>query len=68
MLQAPCGFSGGTLRLFQTQEGDQPQADPDQFHDITPAYDMIVFFDILLLREVQLHGPVRGVRGRALHA
>lgn len=53
MLRRPRGFSGGTLRLFQTWNGAPPCAERDQFHDIEPTDNSIVFFDSRLMHEVQ---------------
>ena len=52
MLRRPCGFSGGTLRLYETLQTDPPRHDPARFQDVTPADNVMVFFDSRLMHEV----------------
>lgn len=52
MVRQPCGFTGGTLRLYETINAAQPRFDPMRFEDVTPADNMIVFFESRLLHEV----------------
>ncbi len=58
MVRQPCGFSGGALRLYETISTDPPRHEPTRFEDVTPADNMIVFFESRLLHEVlPLHVP-----------
>lgn len=58
MVRQPCGFSGGTLRLYETINSQPPRPEPTRFQDVTPTDNMIVFFDSRLLHEVlPLHVP-----------
>ncbi len=52
MVRQPCGFSGGALRLYETVNAALPQHDHTRFEDVTPADNMIVFFESRLLHEV----------------
>jgi Rps23 Pro-64 3,4-dihydroxylase Tpa1-like proline 4-hydroxylase len=52
MVRQPCGFSGGTLRLYETVKGVLPQPEHTRFEDVTPADNMIVFFESRLMHEV----------------
>jgi Rps23 Pro-64 3,4-dihydroxylase Tpa1-like proline 4-hydroxylase len=58
IVRQPCGFSGGTLRLYETIDAEPPRHEPARFQDVTPADNMIVFFESRLLHEVlPLHVP-----------
>lgn len=58
MVRQPNGFSGGTLRVYDTIDTAAPRHDPARFQDVVPEDNMIVFFESHLLHEVlPLHVP-----------
>jgi Rps23 Pro-64 3,4-dihydroxylase Tpa1-like proline 4-hydroxylase len=52
LARQPCGFSGGSLRLYQTWDTLPQRHDPAQFHEVAPQDNMILFFDSHLMHEV----------------
>jgi SM-20-related protein len=52
MIRQPCGFQGGVLRLYETIGVDPARHEPSRFKDVTPADNMIVFFESRLMHEV----------------
>jgi Rps23 Pro-64 3,4-dihydroxylase Tpa1-like proline 4-hydroxylase len=58
--QAPKAFSGGELRLYNTELEGARQTAHSQFEDIEPRNNSIVFFDSRCMHEVRpIHCPSR---------
>jgi len=58
LVRQPRGFSGGTLRLYETIDTAPQRFEPTRFEDVAPEDNMIVFFESRLMHEVlPLHVP-----------